>query len=270
MNRKGIVYDMTSDVLQRVIDRGHILVGSGTSNAPWHFHDDDGSLAGFDIAMGRILAKALFDDPNKAEFVIQAPDERIPNVLQDKVDITIQFMSFSAARLREITFSVPYYTEGVGLLLSARGKYQDYEALVAARRNGAAVKIGVLENPDAEAAVEEMLVGAMADQMQDMAMIYSAVESGRVDAGMADLSSVKWLASRHPDRYVDSGYATHPQNYGAAMRPDDQRWINFVNGVFVDAMTGASHGDYYAAFETYFGEPLQAPVVGKPGVFRFS
>ena len=261
---------MPTDVFKRVMERGHVLVGSGTSNAPWHFHDDDGTLAGFDIEMGRILAKALFDDPARATFVLQAPDERIPNVLGDKVDVTIQFMSFSAARLREITFSVPYYTEGIGLLLSARGAYRDYGELVSATRDGSGVTVGVLHNPGAEAEVEEMLAGARAEQLPDMATIYAAVESGRVDAGMADLSSVKWLASRHPELYIDSGFSAHPQNYGAAMRPDDQRWINFVNGVFIDAMTGASYGDYHAAFETYFGEKLQAPLVGKPGVFRFS
>jgi polar amino acid transport system substrate-binding protein len=218
--------------------------------------------------MGRILATALFGSPDRAEFIIQDPDERISNVLGDRVDITIQFMSFSADRLREIAFSVPYYTEGIGLILGAKGDYRSYDDLVSARSSGSRITIAVLENPGADSEVDEILAGATAVQQKDMAMVYSAVESARVDAGMADLSSIRWLATHQPDTFVDSGLSTHPQNYGAAMQPDDQRWINFVNGVLVDAMTGASHGDYDAAFEAYFGEKLQPPAVGKPGPFR--
>ncbi len=36
--------------------------------------------------MGRILAKALFDDENAVEFVLQDPAQRIPNVNTGKVD----------------------------------------------------------------------------------------------------------------------------------------------------------------------------------------
>src|SRR5438132_14166986 len=57
--------------LRVVLERGKLLVGTGSTNAPWHFEDDKGQLTGMDIAMGRILAKGLFDDENKVEFVIQ-------------------------------------------------------------------------------------------------------------------------------------------------------------------------------------------------------
>ena len=83
-------------VLRTVLDRGHLIVGTGSTNAPWHFEDDAGKLTGMDIAMARILAKGLFDDETKVEFVLQDPAARIPNVISGKVDITIQFMTVSA------------------------------------------------------------------------------------------------------------------------------------------------------------------------------
>ena len=54
--------------LQRVLGRGRLIVGTGSTNVPWHFKDEKGEWVGFDIEMGRILAKALFGDPNKVEF----------------------------------------------------------------------------------------------------------------------------------------------------------------------------------------------------------
>ena len=66
--------------LEEVLERGHLIVGTGSTNAPWHFENDAGELVGMDITMGRILAKGLFDDPTKVEFVMQDPAQRIPNV----------------------------------------------------------------------------------------------------------------------------------------------------------------------------------------------
>ena len=58
-------------LLRTVLDRGKLIVGTGCTNAPWHFEDEKGKLIGMDIAMARILAKGLFDDETKIEFVQQ-------------------------------------------------------------------------------------------------------------------------------------------------------------------------------------------------------
>ena len=55
-------------------------MGTGSTNAPWHFEDEKGKLVGMDIAMAHILAKGLFDDPDAFEFVQQDPAARIPNI----------------------------------------------------------------------------------------------------------------------------------------------------------------------------------------------
>ena len=49
-------------LLRKVLDRGKLIVGTGSTNAPWHFEDEQGNLVGMDIAMARILALGLFDD----------------------------------------------------------------------------------------------------------------------------------------------------------------------------------------------------------------
>ena len=38
-----------ADRLQEVLDRGKLIVGTGSTNAPWHFKDADGNLVGFDV-----------------------------------------------------------------------------------------------------------------------------------------------------------------------------------------------------------------------------
>lgn len=253
--------------LKRVLDRGYLIVGTGSTNAPWHYKDDEGRLVGMDIAMGHILATALFDDPSKVQFVEQSPDARIPNLLSDKVDITLQFMTVSPLRMQQVAFTVPYYTEGIGLILPKEGQYKNYAELEKAVADGKTVRVAILQNVDGATTVQELLPGAKDDQYQDQGLVYQALDSKRADAGAVDLSSIQFLVKRQPDRYVDSGIKAHPQNYAAALRPDDQQWINFVDGVFLDAMTGATYAEYNKAYEQYFGVKLGSPQYGKPRQF---
>ena len=78
-----------TSLLRTVLDRKKLIVGTGSTNATWHFEDEKGQLVGMDIAMAHILAQGLFDDPIKVEFVKQDPAARITNITTGKVDIVI-------------------------------------------------------------------------------------------------------------------------------------------------------------------------------------
>src|SRR5882672_12619240 len=111
-------------LLRTVLNRGKLIVGTGSTNPPWHFEDDKGQLTGMDIAMARILAKGLFDDDTKVEFVRQDPAARVPNITTGKVDVVIQFMTISSSRAQLVAFSRPYYIEGSGLMVTPKSKYK--------------------------------------------------------------------------------------------------------------------------------------------------
>jgi polar amino acid transport system substrate-binding protein len=93
--------------LDEVLARGHLVLGTGSTNAPWHFKSAEDKLQGFDVDMGRIVAKALFGDPDKIEYVNQSSDARIPNITTDKVDLTCQFMTVTGERAQQIAFTIP-------------------------------------------------------------------------------------------------------------------------------------------------------------------
>ena len=116
--------------LQEVLDRGYLIVGTGSTNAPWHFYDDNGNLCGFDVSMAKIVANSLFGDPEAVKFVEQSSDERVPNLVNGNVDICFQFMTISAERAQQIEFTIPYYTEGCEALLHTNGKYQTGDQLL--------------------------------------------------------------------------------------------------------------------------------------------
>ncbi|MHC8386856.1 transporter substrate-binding domain-containing protein [Pseudomonas sp. MDT2-39-1] len=251
--------------LDSVLARGKLIVGTGSTNAPWHFQGADGKLQGFDIDIGRMIAKGLFNDPTKVEYVVQSSDARIPNLLTDKVDISCQFITVTASRAQQVAFTLPYYREGVGLLLPASSKYKEIEDLKAANDS---VTVAVLQNVYAEELVHQALPKAKVDQYDSVDLMYQAVNSGRADAAATDQSSVKYLMVQNPGRYRSPAYAWSPQTYACAVKRGDQDWLNFVNTTLHEAMTGVEFPTYAASFKQWFGVDLPTPAIGFPVEFK--
>ena len=246
-------------LLNRVLDRGTVIVGTGSTNPPWHFEDENGDLVGMDIEMGRILAQALFEDTEKVEFLTQAADARIPNLLSDKTDIVIQFMSETRDRAQLVNFTIPYYREAVTLLFPVDSPYGSVNDV-----QGKGLTVSVLQNVYAEDLVHRGVPDAVVSQFDSNANTILALDSGRVEAALADFSTAQWFSAQSPDQYKYAGDTWGTHSYVAAVKPGDQVWLNFVNSVFHAAMTGLDFAMYRDAFEKYFGESLELPPPGFP------
>jgi polar amino acid transport system substrate-binding protein len=257
--RRAAAQALSGSLLRTVLDRGHLVVGTGSTNPPWHFEDEKGQLTGMDIAMARILAKGLFDDETKVEYVRQEANARIPNITTGKVDVVIQFMTVSPARAQLVAFSRPYYVEGAALMTAPKSKWQTYKDLLTA---GKQVRASVLQNVDADKLVHNALPEAQVMQLDSQANVMQAVTAARSDVAVVDASTVKWLVKRNPGDYTDPGYAYEAQLYSAAVRQGDPDWLHWIDTCFNVAMHGHQPEIYTAAFEEFFGEK---PPVQKPG-----
>ncbi len=250
--------------LQEVIDRGTVIVGTGSTNPPWHFEDESGNLIGFDIEMGKLLSKGLFDNPDQVEFVRQASDARIPNLQTNQIDVVFQFMTVNAQRAQLVEFTIPYYREGVGTLLLADSPYNGALDLAA---KGSEVSVSILQNVYAEDYVHAAMPEATVLQLDSQANAIQALDSGRVDAAAIDESTIRWLVKQDPAKYKAGNYGWLPQTYSAAVRPGDQVWLNFINTVLHEGMVGVEFDFYAAAFEQFFGVKLSPPPIGFPVEF---
>jgi polar amino acid transport system substrate-binding protein len=261
--REAAAQSAEDSLLRTVLDRGHLLVGTGSTNAPWHFENEQGELVGMDIAMARILAKGLFDDENAIEFVQQDPAARIPNITTGKVDIVVQFMTVTPERAQLVAFTRPYYVEGIALLTKPDSKMKDFDALVA---GGGDTRISILQNVDAESNVKLVLPDSQVLLIDTQANVIQALESGRADGAAVDLSTVRWLVKLHPDRYYDSGKRWFSMLYSAAVRQGDADWLKFVDTTFNVAMFGHQNAIFDQAFSDYFGETIPARQTGFPPI----
>lgn len=271
----AMAQDATSDsLLGRILDRGKVVVGTGSTNPPWHFEDENGNLVGFDISLAMMLAGGLFgldqqqildgEEPrNYIDFVVHEADARIPDLLSDKVDINFQFMTVTPARALQVAFSIPYYREGVTLLLP---KDSEYNSLADLQGKGAT--IAILANVTAEDMVHRGVPDANVQQFDSVAASVEALDSGRVDATAIDQSTGRWLVAQDPDTYKTTPEGWDAQTYAASVKPGDQIWLNFVNTALHEGMVGLDFPIYSTAFQTYFGETLPTPPIGFPVEFK--
>lgn len=251
--------------LQMIKERGRLIVGTGSTNPPWHFEDTNGQLQGMDIDLARLLAKNLFDDPTKVEFVLQGSDARIPSLVTDKVDIVVQWMTVTAGRAQQVEFTIPYYREGVTLLMLARGgKYKTFDELKGA---GTGVTVGGMQNVFLEEWVHKALPQAKVDAFESPDAAVQALNARRVDASMQDQSAARWLMQQAPGRFVDAGYGWMPNSYASAVKPGDPVWLNWVNTVYKEAMMGVDFDYFAASYKKWFGIELPIPKVGFPTEF---
>lgn len=258
----------TESKLYDVLDRGELVFGTGSTNVPWHFVDENNELAGFDVEMGKIIARALFGDESKIEYIRQAPDARIPNLLTDKTDITCQFMTINALRAQKVEFTIPYYREGVALILNKKGPYPDRASIDKALEDGETVRVAVLQNADVENTVHDVITGVEIDQYEEQGLVFEALDTGRADGGIVDLSNVLWLSKKFPDRYAHGGDGERASSYGCAVKPGDSIWLNFVNTALREAMNGQNFDQYADAFDRWFGVRPPAPKIGFPMELR--
>ena len=270
----ALAQENLSGKLKEVIDRGKLVVGTGSTNPPWHYEDANGQLVGFDIEMAKLLARGLFDltDDQMAnrdewskylELVVQASDARIPNLVSDKIDIVCQFMTVTPARARQVAFTIPYYREAVALLLPKDSPYASTADMA-----GKKARIAILENPTAVAMVHNGVADADVQTFDSVANSVLALDSGRVDATAIDLSTAQYKVLQSPDKYKVSTDSWQPQTYAFAVKPEEQRWLNWVNTALHEYLVGLDFQYYQKAFKENFGVELAPPPAGFPVEYK--
>lgn len=98
--------------------RGKIIIGVKFDTPPMgRLNPVTSKAEGFDIDIGKKIAKAIFGDESKAEFIEAVSANRTPFLKEDKVDLIISTMTITEERKREIGFSKVYYKAGQSILI---------------------------------------------------------------------------------------------------------------------------------------------------------
>ncbi|MEP6019243.1 MAG: transporter substrate-binding domain-containing protein [Paracoccaceae bacterium] len=212
----------SASVIETIKQDGVIKIGLSIFR-PWSMRDLNGELVGFELDVGRELAK---DMGVEVEFVPTAWDGIIPALVSGKFDVIISGMTITPQRNLTVSFSDPYAYSGLTILANnaltegfALEDYNSPDVTFSARRGATPATVIAEMFPEAELLLFDE--DGAADQ---------EVLNGNAHATMGAEPSPSTYARNYPDTVnVPFNQAFQAGGEGFAFRKGDPDAENFFN-----------------------------------------
>jgi polar amino acid transport system substrate-binding protein len=259
---KGLPYDgppglaatdfPPSSSMREIIRRGKIVIGVNLTVPLFGNLDPvSGELSGFDIDLGRQIAKEMGLRPEQVEFKDITFADRIPALQRDEVDLVISLMTINAERRRQIDFSRPYYLSGQSILVQ-RGtvgvrSYRDFNGKRICSLPGTTSEQAVMDRaPDAQLVLRPTIEGCIA-----------VMKAGEAEAASADDIVLAGFAIADDTLGLVGGQYTR-EPYGVGIKKGKEDLVRFVNDVINKMLADGRWGKLY--YE-YLGDISGLPTV---------
>lgn len=176
------------DLADTIARTGELRIGTEGVYPPFTYHDKDGKLTGADVEFGRKLAEKLGVKP---VFVVIPWEGVFPAFDSGRVDIILNQISVTPARLEKYDFSEPYgYVKGV---LFVNKKNNELRKLSQLKGHTAAA------TPSSDWRVVAESYGAKVTPVPEFSHVIEQVATGRVEAGINSELAVRDLLKERPD-----------------------------------------------------------------------
>ena len=213
-----------SPVLDRIQQRGELVVGTAAGMPPLNMTTKDGKIIGLDADLSRYLADAMKINLRLEPMAFK---DLLPSLEAGKVDMVISGMTMTAYRNRRVAFVGPYLISGKGLLTR--------EATLAAIKDPnaidlAEVRLTALAGSTSADFVRTVTPRAQFAPAQDYDEAVKMVIDGRVDAMVADQPICLISVARYPGQGLLAIIA--PLTYepiGIALPANDALFMNLVD-----------------------------------------
>jgi polar amino acid transport system substrate-binding protein len=224
----------SSPVLDRVLKRGELVVGTAANMPPPNMTTRDGKVVGMEPDLARYLADTMGVDLRLETMQFS---ELIGGLKSGKVDMVLSSMSITPHRNLEVAFAGPYFISGKCVLTKV-----DALASVesASDINRANLRITALAGSTSAAFVEEMIPQAQLNAAPDYDSAVSRIFSGEADVMVADYPICLVTHARHPDAGLISVITRLTyEPIGIALPAGDPLLLNFVDNTLQGlAITG--------------------------------
>ena len=235
--------------LDVVLERGKLIVVTLTTVPPFAFNDDKGQLVGFDIDISRLLAQALFKDPNKVEFVSVTAEGRWPAIESGRADMGVGGTTTYPDRAIRVAFTRPFIDSGISVLVSKKSGIKTLADL-----NQDKFTVASLNNPQMADRAKRFFPKAKALTFDTPAAQFLAVRSGRANALQIDTPAAEYWAAHNKDEMeVLPGLLGASQNNGVFMKPGDFKWWLWLDTAVAEMRTGSWYPQYAEIYQKWFG-----------------
>ncbi len=221
-----------------------------------------GELQGFDIEIGKLIAKGIFGtDKGKIQWEdASVSANRIPFITDNKVDLILATFSITEARKQQVDFAGPYYVAGQDILAYkvelANIKSVDDLANRTVCAQSASTSLALLKTKVPKASFLEL---------PGVAECVAALKDGRVDAVSTDDTLLAGFAEKFP-AFGLVGKQFSVENYGIGLKKGDTAFRNYLNDIIESSF---KDGSWKKAVQTTIGSGGIA-VPATPKVDRYA
>ena len=233
------------DLLDEILERGYIVVGTEGTYSPNSYHDDNGDLVGFDVEVAALVAKYLGVEVQYLETewasIFAALDA-------GQIDTVINEVGYTDERAEKYDFSEPYAFVQGGILVRSDNddihSFEDLAGKVAANESTSTWGATALDN------------GAELDPVNAMAQSISEVLNGRADCTLNYVTAFADYMREHPDAEVKIAATTDPEPSSyIPVRKGNERLVAAINDALAQALES---GELAEVSEKYFGIDVTA------------
>ena len=219
-----------------------LRVGTEPTFAPFEFQKEGSKeYDGFDMDLARAIGKQM---GAKVEIVNMGFDALIPALNAGNIDAAIAGMTITEERKKAVTFSDPYYTSG--LLVMVKKDNTAVKSVNDLKGNRIAAQIGTTGEMKARK-VEGAKVTTF--NTQDEAAL--ELKNGGVDAVIGDLPVVEYFLTKGGDKFAMTvGEKMEAEQYGIAVKKDSKLAAD-INKAMAELK---KNGEFDKIYKKWFGE----------------
>lgn len=235
--------------LDLVLERGKLIVVTMSTAPPFAFNDDKGQLVGFDIDIVRLLAQALFKDPNKVEFVIVTAEGRWPAIESGRADLGVGGTTVYPDRAVRVAFTRAFIDSGISVLVSKKAGIKSLNDL-----NQDKYAIANLNNPQMADRAKRFFPKTKVLTFDTPSAQFLAVRSGRAHALQIDTPTAEYFATQNKDEFdVLPGLLGASQNNAIYLKAGDFKWWLWLDTAVGELRTGSWYPQYSEVYHKWFG-----------------
>ncbi len=211
--------------LEEIVKRGEIRIGFDVGYVPFEMSDKKGNFIGFDIDMGKMMAKAM---GVKFVPVNTAWDGIIPALVTGKLDIIVAGMTITQQRNLKVNFADPYIIVGQTIILNGKhkGTVKSYKDL-----NDPKYTITSKLGTTGEQSIKRLMPKAKYKSFEDSTEAALEVAAGRADAFVYDLPTAAAFFAKQGKKadlvFLDEPFTFEPLAF--AVRKGDPDFLNWLN-----------------------------------------
>jgi len=221
--QKGAGTETAVTVLDRISQKGVLVVGTAGSMPPFNMTTREGDVIGFEPDMAKLMAEEM---GVKLRFEVMPFSELLPALEAGKVDLILSQMTMTGKRNMKVAFVGPYSISGKSFVTKIKWIASVKEA---SQVNSPKTTVVVLKGSTSETFVKKELPKAKFVQAMNYDDAVEMVLKGKVDAMVADYPICVLTILRNPDQGLIS--VITPLSYepiGIALPGSDPLMVNWM------------------------------------------